>query len=152
MTPEDLERLRRCVELAKEATERGDHPFGSVLVSKDGRVLAERSNRVVTSGDVTAHPELHLAQWASLHLTPVERAGATMYTSGEHCAMCAAAQVWAGIGGLVYVLSAEQIRAVSSASPMIELTASEVIERSNASVSVSGPCEELSAEAARLFR
>jgi tRNA(Arg) A34 adenosine deaminase TadA len=152
MSPEDLEHLGRCVELAREAAERGDHPFGSVLVSSDGRVLAERGNRVVTSGDVTAHPELHLAQWASVHLTPSERAGATMYTSGEHCAMCTAAHVWAGIGRLVYVLSAEQIRAVSSAPLVIELTATEVIERSNANVSVSGPCEELSAEAANLFR
>ena len=152
MTPDDLAHLQRCVELAKEAAERGDHPFGSVLVSNDGRVLAERSNRVVTSGDVTAHPELHLAQWASVHLTAGERADATMYTSGEHCAMCAAAHVWAGIGRLVYVLSAEQIRAVSSAPLMIELTATEVIERSNANVSVSGPSEELSAEAADLFQ
>jgi len=52
---------------------------------------------------------------------------------------------------LVFVLSAEQIRAVSSAPLVIELTVNEVIERSNANVSVSGLCEQLSAEAVTSF-
>ena len=37
--------LRRCVELAAEAVDAGDFPFGSVLVAADGRVLAEDRNR-----------------------------------------------------------------------------------------------------------
>ena len=152
MTPEDVKHLRRCVELAAEAVSRGDDPFGSVLVSADGQILAERSNRVVTSGDRTAHPELDLARWASVNLSPSQRAGATMYTSGEHCPMCAAAQVWVGIGRLVYVLSAEQIRAVSSSPLVIDLTGREVIERSNVDIVVEGPCEELEAQASALFR
>ena len=151
MTPEDVKQLRRCVELAAEATARGDDPFGSLLLSGDGAVLAERSNRVVTSGDVTAHPELHLAQWASVNLTPEQRSAATMYTSGEHCPMCAAAHVWAGIGRLVFALSAEQIRDVSSGTS-IRLSVREVIERSNATVVVEGPCDDLVDEAQALFR
>lgn len=35
----DLKHLQRCVELAKIALEKGDEPFGSVLVSADGEVL-----------------------------------------------------------------------------------------------------------------
>ena len=34
---DDMRYLRRCVELATEALEAGDEPFGSVLVSADGR-------------------------------------------------------------------------------------------------------------------
>ena len=37
VAPEDLPHLRRCVELAAEAVDAGDHPFGSVLVAADGR-------------------------------------------------------------------------------------------------------------------
>ena len=33
--------LRRCVELATQALENGDDPFGSVLVDADGAMLAE---------------------------------------------------------------------------------------------------------------
>ena len=152
MTPEDVKHLQRCVELAAEAVARGDDPFGSVLVSSDGTVLAERSNRVVTSGDLTSHPELELARWASVQLTPRQRATATMYTSGEHCPMCAAAHIWVGIGRLVFVLSAQQIREVSSSPLMIDLSARQILERSNADVIVEGPCDVLASEAMALFQ
>ena len=36
VTDTDLRYLRRCVELAAEAVESGDFPFGSVLVTADG--------------------------------------------------------------------------------------------------------------------
>ncbi|USA05183.1 nucleoside deaminase [Streptomyces lydicamycinicus] len=106
----ELRHLRRCVELATEALEAGDEPFGSVLVDGDGSVLAEDHNRVA-SGDRTRHPEFELARWSSAHLSPEERAAATVYTSGEHCPMCAAAHGWAGLGRIVYVSSSEQLMA-----------------------------------------
>ncbi|TDC89396.1 nucleoside deaminase [Nonomuraea deserti] len=93
----DLPHLRRCVELAGQALEEGDEPFGSVLVSGDGAVLAEDHNRVA-SGDRTRHPEFELARWSAANMTPRERAAATVYTSGEHCPMCAAAHAWVGLG------------------------------------------------------
>src|SRR5690606_4605181 len=102
--------LRRCVELASEALEAGDEPFGSVLVAGDGTVLAEDRNRIA-SGDRTRHPELALARWAASNLTPAERAAATVYTSGEHCPMCAAAHAWVGLGRIVYVASSTQLAA-----------------------------------------
>ncbi|MDJ0953604.1 MAG: nucleoside deaminase [Acidimicrobiia bacterium] len=152
MTPEDVRHLRRCVELAAEAAQRGDDPFGSLLTSAQGEVLAERRNRVVTSGDCTGHPELDLASWASVNLTPRQRAEATIYTSGEHCPMCAIAQIWAGVGRLVFVLSAEQIRAVSSSQTIIDLNVREIVARSNAELIVEGPCDELVPQASALFQ
>ena len=105
----ELKHMRRAVELAREALEAGDDPFGSVLVSGDGEVLAEDRNRE-GSGDATRHPEFDLARWAATHMTPVERAKATVYTSGEHCAMCAAAHGWVGLGRIVYAVSSRQLR------------------------------------------
>ncbi|MFC9279431.1 nucleoside deaminase [Streptomyces collinus] len=104
----ELDFLRRCVELAREALDAGDEPFGSVLVTADGAVLAEDRNRVA-AGDRTRHPEFELARWAAAHLTPDERAGATVYTSGEHCPMCAAAHAWVGLGRIVYIASSGQL-------------------------------------------
>lgn len=106
----DLKHLQRCVELAEQALREGDEPFGSVLVGGDGRVLVEDHNRV-SSGDRTRHPEFELARWAAGHLTPEERAAATVYTSGEHCPMCAAAHAWVGLGRIVYAASSEQLTA-----------------------------------------
>lgn len=110
LTDDDLRHLRRCIALAEAALEAGDEPFGSVLVAADGRVLAEDHNRVA-SGDRTRHPEFELARWAAAHLSPEERAAATVYTSGEHCPMCAAAHGWVGLGRIVYASSSEQLSA-----------------------------------------
>ena len=109
--PEDLPHLRRCVELAAEAVDAGDFPFGSVLVAGDGRVLAEDRNREHSAGDATRHPEIDLARWAAANLTADERAAATVFTSGEHCPMCSAAHAWVGLGRIVYVSSSEQLTA-----------------------------------------
>jgi tRNA(Arg) A34 adenosine deaminase TadA len=108
ITEADRPHLRRCVELATEAVEAGDFPFGSVLVAADGTVLAEDRNRELTAGDATRHPEFALARWAATNMTPPDRAAATVYTSGEHCPMCAAAHGWVGLGRIVYVSSSEQ--------------------------------------------
>ena len=73
IAPEDLPHLRRCVELAAEAVDAGDHPFGSVLVAADGRALAEDRNRENTMGDATRHPEFELARWAAANMTAADR-------------------------------------------------------------------------------
>ena len=106
----ELRHLRRCVELATEALEAGDDPFGSVLVNADGDVLAEGRNETA-GGDRTRHPEFALARWSAANLSPEQRAAATVYTSGEHCPMCAAAHGWVGLGRIVYVASSEQLTA-----------------------------------------
>src|SRR5690606_5738006 len=98
--PTDLRHLERCIELATEALAAGDEPFGSVLVDGDGRVRFEDRNRVA-GGDRTQHPEFAIARWAAAHMSPPERAVATVYTSGEHCPMCAAAHGWVGLGRIV---------------------------------------------------
>lgn len=101
--------LRRCVELATQALESGDDPFGSVLTSADGAVLHEARNRERSDADPTAHPELELVRWAIAHLTRDQRAASVIYTSGEHCPMCAAAHGWAGLGPVVAAASARQL-------------------------------------------
>ncbi|MGW2285539.1 nucleoside deaminase [Streptomyces phaeochromogenes] len=148
----ELKHLRRCVELATEALDSGDEPFGSVLVGADGTVLAEDHNRVA-SGDRTRHPEFELARWAAAHLTPEERAAATVYTSGEHCPMCAAAHGWVGLGRIVYVASSEQLSTWLGelgvpAAPVRPLPIQDVAP----GVLVEGPVPELADEVRALHR
>ncbi|WP_417308216.1 nucleoside deaminase [Devosia sp.] len=107
MNATDHTHLVRAVDLAETGLELGHDPFGSVLVSADGDVLFEDHNRI-GSGDSTRHPEFAIAQWAAANLTPEQRAKATVYTSGEHCPMCAAAHGWVGLGRIVYASSSEQ--------------------------------------------
>ncbi|GAB3688465.1 nucleoside deaminase [Nocardiopsis oceani] len=103
-----MRHLRRAVELAAEALDKGDEPFGSVLVGADGAVLFEDHNHVA-GGDATRHPEFAIARWATQNMAPEDRAAATVYTSGEHCAMCSAAHAWVGLGRIVYATSSAQL-------------------------------------------
>ena len=108
VSEQDIKHLRRCIELAAEAVSLGDEPFGSVLVAANGEVLFEDHNHVA-SGDSTRHPEFAIARWAAENMTSEARAAATVYTSGEHCSMCAAAHGWVGLGRIVYASSTEQL-------------------------------------------
>ena len=153
VTEADLAHLRRCVELAEEAVAAGDFPFGSVLAAADGTVLAEDRNREVTDRDPTSHPEFALARWAGQHLTPPERAAATVYTSGEHCPMCAAAHGWVGLGRIVYATSSEQLTGWLAEwgvgpSPVLPLAVTEVVP----GLTVAGPAPQLSEQVRELHR
>ena len=147
ITDNDMIHLRRSIELATEALEAGDEPFGSVLVAGDGQVLHEDRNRA-NSVDTTYHPEIAVAQWAAKHMTAETRAQAVVYTSGEHCAMCSAAHAWAGLGRIVYVSSSKQLdewmqeMGVKSSSPIRTLSIQEVAPN----VAVEGPISGLDAE------
>jgi tRNA(Arg) A34 adenosine deaminase TadA len=110
VTERDRQYLRRCVDLAREALDDGDEPFGSLLVDARGAVLVEDRNRV-EGGDRTRHPEFEIARWAAAHLAPDERRDCVVYTSGEHCPMCSAAHAWVGLGRIVYASSSEQLTA-----------------------------------------
>ncbi|KAI1811807.1 cytidine deaminase-like protein [Poronia punctata] len=108
-TDVDMTHLRRAIALAAESLQAGDAPFGSVLVDRSGNARHEDRNRIHTLNDGTRHPEFELARWAATNLDAEERAGATVYTSGEHCAMCSAAHAWVGLGKIVYVAGAKQL-------------------------------------------
>ena len=87
ITDTDMKHLRRCVELAAESLANGDDPFGSLIVSGQGEVLAEARNQV-SGGDQTRHPEFELARWAAANMTPEARRDATVYTSGALSHVC----------------------------------------------------------------
>lgn len=110
MIEADERNLRRAIELAGEARQAGDMPFGSLLVGPAGEVLAEDRNTVLSAHDVTAHPELKLARWAGRELTADDARATTMYTSCEPCPMCRGAIARSGLGRVVFALSGDQLQ------------------------------------------
>jgi tRNA(Arg) A34 adenosine deaminase TadA len=100
--------MRKALDLAREAADRGDRPFGSVLVRDDTVVMAD-SNRVLSENDIRRHPELHLAYRACRESDPDTRAETVMYTSTEPCPMCAGGMVTAGFGRVVYSVGSDEI-------------------------------------------
>jgi tRNA(Arg) A34 adenosine deaminase TadA len=115
MPPSDFDHeshMSRAFELAREAADRGDRPFGSVLV-RDDEVVMEDSNRVVTEDDLRRHPELHLAYRAEREFDPESRAETVMYTSTEPCPMCSSGIRRAGLGRVVYSVSGAELAEVT---------------------------------------
>ncbi|GAA4659397.1 nucleoside deaminase [Gordonia humi] len=146
LSPEDLAHLRRCVDLAREAVDAGDEPFGSLLVDHTGEVLFADRNRV-SDGDDTRHPELAIVMWAVRNLSAQQRADSVTYTSGEHCAMCSAAHAWVGLGRIVYACSSAQLARWrtewgAAPPPVSPLPINEVAP----DVPVSGPAPEFTEE------
>lgn len=156
-TDNEMVYLRRCIELAAEALEAGDAPFGSVLADGEGNILQEDRNRANTV-NATYHPEIAVAKWAAQNMTPEARAKAVVYTSGEHCAMCSAAHAWAGLGRIVYISSSKQLSewmkelGVESSSPINPLSIQEVAPNVAVEGPIAGLDEEIKALQQRSFQ
>ena len=134
--------LRRAIELARQAREHGNHPFGALLVDHRGNVVLEAENTVRTDKDVTAHAETNLMRMASARFEPDFLERCTLYTSTEPCAMCAGAIYWGNVRRVVFGLSQEQIRSISNHNPenmQLAITSREIFERGDHPVEVSGP-------------
>jgi tRNA(Arg) A34 adenosine deaminase TadA len=76
--------------------------FGAVIVTKDGKVIADGINHVVAENDPTWHGEMHAIRQACNLLHSCKLEGCVLYTSSEPCPMCLATAYWAGLDGIVY--------------------------------------------------
>lgn len=102
--------LRRAIELSAEAAAHGSRPFGAVVLSEAGEVLAEARNDTAEQGGCTGHAETNALRLASPKHPRELLAGATMYASGEPCVMCAGAIFWSGIRRVVFGVDAVRLR------------------------------------------
>jgi len=91
-----------------EEARRADFPFGAVIV-RDGRVLARGRNLGRSQDDPTAHGEMVAIRRCLAAHGGAALNGATLYTSGEPCAMCMGAILWCHIGRLVFAASVQQL-------------------------------------------
>ncbi|NVK35046.1 MAG: nucleoside deaminase [Rhodobacteraceae bacterium] len=144
--------LRKAFDIARQAREAGDHPFGCLLVGPDDTILLEQGNAYSAEGqDMTAHAERVLATRASKQWRPDFLAECTMYTSAEPCAMCAGAVYWTGIGTVVYGQSETSLKAQTGKhdeNPTLDLPCRDVFAAGQREIKVVGPL--LEAEAAQL--
>jgi guanine deaminase len=97
--------MRRVLELAQRGMDTGHGgPFGSVIV-KDGEIVGEAHNEVLSSNDPTAHAELLAVRRASAKLKTFNLSGCELYTNGAPCCMCMSSMLWAKIDRAYYALS-----------------------------------------------
>ncbi len=141
--------LRLAFRVAEQSRAEGQHPFGAILVGPDGAVLMEQTNGFLPDRDMTGHAERVLATRAGMAYGSRLLAGATLYTSCEPCAMCAAASYWVGIGRVVFGMSEHQLKQMTGdhpENPTLDLPCEVVFAAGQRKVEVIGPL--LSEEAA----
>ncbi len=103
--------MRRAIELSEENIKSGGGPFAAVIV-KDGKIIAEGTNRVTAENDPTAHAEVNAIRIAARKLKTFKLDGCTIYTSCEPCPMCLGASYWAHIDKIYYGNSRDDAREI----------------------------------------
>src|ERR1700761_3062315 len=97
--------MQRVLELAQRGMDTGHGgPFGSAIV-KDGEIVGEAHNEVLSSNDPTAHAELLAVRRASARLKTFNLSGCELYTNGAPCCMCMSSMLWARLDRAYYALS-----------------------------------------------
>jgi len=114
--PRHLDFLQRCIELAEEAVQDGNHPFAAVLVSASGDVLLEAKNSHSIDGG-PGHAESNLARLAARQFDIPTLRGSTLYTSVEPCTMCSGTIYWAEIGAVVFGMTERRLGELTGDDP-----------------------------------
>ena len=94
--------MQRAAAAAKEGIAAGQSPFGAVIASQDGELVAAAHNVVRASCDATAHAEVMAIRGACAKLGTISLAGHVIATTCEPCPMCAAAIHWARLDAVIY--------------------------------------------------
>lgn len=93
--------MKRALQEAQNAYQKGEVPVGAVIVFKD-KIIARAHNLVETLNDVTAHAEMQAFTAASDFLGGKYLQQCILYVTLEPCPMCAGASYWSQIGKIVY--------------------------------------------------
>jgi guanine deaminase len=102
MISHDTVFMRRAIALARDGMRNGNGgPFGAV-VTRNGEIVGEGWNQVVSRNDPTAHGEIMAIRDACANLGTFSLDGCEIHTTGEPCPMCLGAIQWARIGRIRY--------------------------------------------------
>ncbi len=98
----DEQFLNKTIELSQQGSEAGHGgPFGAVVV-KDGVIIGQGYNKVLSSNDPSAHAEIVAIREACKNLGTFQLTGCVIYSSCEPCPMCLGAIFWARPDKVIY--------------------------------------------------
>ena len=111
--------MRRALALADRAGNEGEVPIGAVVV-RDGELLGEGWNSVISYSDPSAHAEVVAMRDAARMVGNYRLPGATVYVTLEPCTMCAGAMIHARIARLVFAASEPKAGVVCSTCSLLD--------------------------------
>lgn len=98
---DDIYFMKKALQEAEAAFDKGEVPIGAVIVIKD-RIIARAHNLTEQLNDVTAHAEMQAITAAANFIGGKYLQNCTMYVTLEPCQMCAGALYWSQISKIVY--------------------------------------------------
>ncbi len=110
--------MRKCIELAIIARERGDSPVGSIIV-RDGEIIAEGIEGGRTHRDITFHAEIEAIRRVTEATGSADLSACIMYTTHEPCIMCSYVIRQTAMGAIVMALTTGELGGYSSAYPIL---------------------------------
>ncbi len=93
--------MRKALEEAELALERGEVPIGAIVIANN-QIIARAHNLTETLNDVTAHAEMQAITAAADAIGGKYLKDCTMYVTMEPCQMCAGALYWTQIKRVVF--------------------------------------------------
>lgn len=103
--------MLEALALAEQAVQKGNEPFGSVLV-KDDQIVFTNENQIHSLSDPTFHAEHGLIRSFCQQQQIMDLSDYTLYSSCEPCFMCSGAMVWSKLGRLVFSAYAKDLDAI----------------------------------------
>jgi tRNA(adenine34) deaminase len=97
----DERMMRRCFAQAEKSAKHGEYPYGAVI-ARNGKVIAESTNKVAHDRDVTRHAEVVVIRQAQKALGSTDLSDCIIYANVEPCAFCCYAIRESRIAKVVY--------------------------------------------------
>ena len=138
----DQQFLRQAFHIAREARERGNHPFGALLVGPTRDVLLEAHDTALVGGDALAHADMNVVRKAGTQFGPDYLRRCTLYTSAEPCAMLRGAIFWSGVGRVVFGLGTAKLNELlgtAAQHPRLAIPCRGILALGRPFVEVTGP-------------
>ena len=93
--------MEAAIKEAIACREFDDHPIGALIV-QENTIISRSGNRTHRDMNPTHHAEIVAIELAARKLGRKSLSDCILYTTHEPCPMCAAASIYARIGGIVF--------------------------------------------------
>ena len=105
--------MKKAINEALTAREKGEDPFGAVLINENGEICCSSHSKCRELNDPTAHAEILVIRDYCQSNKQIYLNGFTIVCSGEPCVMCSGAIKWAKIESIIYSISQKYIQEIS---------------------------------------
>ena len=94
--------MKKALDEAMAARQKGEVPIGAVLVADNQQILAAEHNRTITLNDPTAHAEILALRSAAAKIDNYRLLNTTLYVTVEPCPMCMGAAIHARVSQVIF--------------------------------------------------